>query len=271
MKRRDFISLVGGAAAWPLAARAQQGNRVRALQILRLQAETAAADIHQLIKEIEGQVDGTVQLPWSAGTIEQRRFDAVRLLRGVPALAEIAELDSAGIEQLHVSRLAMDVVGSKRDFSRDPKFTVAMDRKVYYGPVYLRQSGPRNAGVSEPFMTLSLAGRRRDAGVSVVEIDLKPIQDMVSAIKVGEHGQAYMIDAQGRLIAHSDIGLVMSNTDMLQLAQVRAARAAGAGGQPVQEGKDIRGRDMLAAFAPVVPPGWLVFMELPVEEAAPAQ
>jgi two-component system, NtrC family, sensor kinase len=83
-------------------------------------------------------------------------------------------------------------------------------------------------------------------------------------MKVGERGQAYVIDAGGRLIIHRDISLVLRNTDMTQLAQVRSARAAGtsAGGA-----KDILGRDVLTAYAPVEGLKWLVFVEMPIEEA----
>ena len=192
------------------------------IQIQHEQAELAAAKIGQFIKEIESQVGWTTQLLWSAGTIEQRRFDALRLLRQVPAITELAQVDASGKEQLRVSRLAMDVVGSGIDLSKDPKFTEAVKNKVYYGPVYFRRE-------SEPYMTLSLAGTRRDAGVSIAEVNLKLIWDVVSKIKVGKHGDAYVVDRQGRLIAHPDISLVLRKTDMTRLAQVQAARQFEAG------------------------------------------
>src|SRR2546421_10370591 len=96
------------------------------IRIQREQAEAAAAKIGQFIREIESQVGWTTQLPWSAGTIDQRRFDGLRLLRQVPAITELAQLDSAGKEQLKVSRLAMDVVASQGDMSSEPKFAEAV-------------------------------------------------------------------------------------------------------------------------------------------------
>jgi signal transduction histidine kinase len=237
-------------------------HKAALIRIQHEQAEAAAAKISQFIKEIESQLGWTTQLPWSAGSIEQRRFDALRLLRQVPAITELAQVDSTGKERLRVSRLAMDVVDSGLDLSKDPKFTEAVAHKVYYGPVYFRRE-------SEPYMTLSLAGTRKDAGVSIAEVNLKLIWDVVSQIKVGEHGHAYVVGAEGRLIAHPDISLVLRNTDMSKLVQVQAAQAGNTGADPeaLQGAKNIQGQEVLTASAPIVPLGWTMFVELPVEEA----
>jgi signal transduction histidine kinase len=233
-------------------------HKAALIRIQHEQAEAAAAKISQFVKEIESQLGWTTQLPWSAGSVEQRRFDALRLLRQVPAITELAQVDSTGKERLRVSRLAMDVLDSGLDLSKDPKFTQAVANKVYYGPVYFRRE-------SEPYMTLALAGTRKDAGVSIAEVNLKLIWDVVSQIKVGEHGHAYVVGEQGRLIAHPDISLVLRNTDMSKLAQVQAARAGMT--DPTSEAMNIQGQQVLTASAPIAPLGWTMFVELPVEEA----
>jgi signal transduction histidine kinase len=234
-------------------------HKASLIRIQHEQAEAAAAKISQFIKEIESQLGWTTQLPWSAGSIEQRRFDALRLLRQVPAITELAQVDSTGKERLRVSRLAMDVVDSGLDLSKDPKFTEAVAKKVYYGPVYFRRE-------SEPYMTLALAGTRKDAGVSIAEVNLKLIWDVVSQIKVGEHGHAYVVGSQGRLIAHPDISLVLRNTDMSKLPQVQAAQS-GAASESLEGAKNIQGQEVLTASAPIQPLRWTMFVELPVEEA----
>ena len=196
-----------------------QEHKTSLIRIQREQAEAASAKIGQFVEEIEAQLGWTTQLPWIGATLAQRRLDSRRLLRQVPAITELTQLDPSGIERLRVSRLATDVLETRIDFSKDPKFLEAMANKSYYGPVYFRYE-------LEPYMTLSLAGSRRDAGVSVAEVNLKFIWDVVSQIKVGERGQAYVVDAQGRLIAHPDINLVLRGTNLSDRAQVQAARAA---------------------------------------------
>jgi ABC-type uncharacterized transport system substrate-binding protein len=64
MKRREFIALLGGAAAaWPLAARAQQGQRVRRVCIL----EGVSADTPGAKTRYAKFLEGLQQLGWTAG------------------------------------------------------------------------------------------------------------------------------------------------------------------------------------------------------------
>jgi signal transduction histidine kinase/CheY-like chemotaxis protein len=231
------------------------------IRIQQAQAEAAAAKIGQFIGQIEAQLGWTEQFVWSEESPDQRRADALRLLRMVPSIMELARLDPAGHEQLHVSRLDATVVGSDIDLAKDPRFVEAMGNNVYYGPVYFRQE-------TEPYMTLAVG--RRGAGATVAEISLRYIWDVVSGIKVGEHGAAYVVDAHGKLIAHPDLSLVLRNTDLSGLAQVRTARTARAAEPP--EGapyiaEDMSGRQVLTANAAITPLRWLVFVELPIDEA----
>ncbi len=236
-----------------------QEHKSALIDTQRLHAQAAADKIEEFITQIDSQVGWTTQLPWTDGTLEQRRFDALRLLRQVPAITELAQIDASGHEQLKVSRLTMDVIGSGIDYSSKAEFKEAVAHKVYYGPVYFRRE-------SEPYMTIALAGARRDSGVSIAQVNLKLIWDVVSKIKVGTNGRAYVVDRDGRLIAHPDISLVLRNTDMSHLAQVESARN-GSAGDAVQEALDIAGHKVLTAFAPVNPLGWFVFVETPIAEA----
>jgi signal transduction histidine kinase/CheY-like chemotaxis protein len=228
------------------------------IRIQQAQAEAAAAKIGQFIGQIEAQLGWTEQFFWSEESPEQRQADALRLLRMVPPIMEVSRLDPAGHEQLHVSRVEATVVGSDIDFSRDPKFVEAMGNNAYYGPVYFLEA-------TEPYMTVAVG--RRGAGATIAEISLKYIWDVVSSIKVGERGAAYVVDVEGKLIAHPDLSLVLRNTDLSGLAQVKAARARDVPDEPPHLAEDMSGRQVLTANAAIAPLGWLVFVELPIDEA----
>jgi hypothetical protein len=259
MLRRELIIASGFAMAWPIAANGQPAVQALRSQILLMQAECIAGKLAEFIKENQNQVGWTTQVPSTGDSIEQRRFDALRLLRQAPAITELTLLDAGGKEVLKVSRLTMDVVGSGTDYSKAAKFTETVAKKIYYGPVYLRRE-------SEPYMTLGLAGTRPDAGVSVVELNLNLTWEIVQQTKVGNRGVAYVVDAGDRVIAHPDFGVRKSLRDLSSLAHVQEARTTTALTGSAHITRDMNDQKVVAAYARVAGPGWLVFVELPIEE-----
>ena len=102
--------------------------------------------------------------------------------------------------------------------------------------------------------------------MTFAEVNLKLIWDVIATIKVGRTGYAYVVDRQGRLIAHPDISLVLRNTDLSRLPQVAAALASperrSTSEPSASVAADATGQAMLSASAPIRRLGWLVFVEL---------
>jgi len=84
MRRRDFITLFGGAAAWPLAARAQQADRMRRIGILMTIAANdpeAQARIVVFAQSLQalGWTDGRnarIDIRWSTAGVDTRKYAA---------------------------------------------------------------------------------------------------------------------------------------------------------------------------------------------------
>jgi putative ABC transport system substrate-binding protein len=94
LKRREFITLLGGAAAWPLAARAQQGERMRRIGVLMGVADDAEGQarvkgLQQGLQEL-GWIEGRnvrIDYRWTGGDATRIRTYAAELVKLSPAVS----------------------------------------------------------------------------------------------------------------------------------------------------------------------------------------
>jgi putative tryptophan/tyrosine transport system substrate-binding protein len=92
MRRREFISLLGGATAWPLAARAQQDGRMRRVGVLMHLAaddpegQARIAAFTQGLQELRWTIGRNVRIDyrWAAGDAERGRKYAAELVALAP-------------------------------------------------------------------------------------------------------------------------------------------------------------------------------------------
>ena len=153
------------------------------LASLQREGDRCGGTHRQYIRQIEEQVSFARAAAARLRHTEQRRLEFLKLLRVMPAVTDVSQIDAGGHEEISVSRLAMDTLGAGRDRSQEPAFQKAKSGETWFGPVYFRKG-------TEPYMTIAVRGRGNWAPVTVAEVNLKFIWDVISRIRVGVKGKA---------------------------------------------------------------------------------
>ncbi|HCM36549.1 MAG TPA: hypothetical protein DIS53_01275 [Candidatus Wildermuthbacteria bacterium] len=134
-----------------------------------------------------------------------------------------------------------------RDLSASEVFQAARQRKAYLSDVYFDQGRP-----------LFLIGdgiynRRNELqGVALAEVDARIMQQVVSETTIAqEGGRAYIVNADGIVVAHPDISTVLARRDLSFLPIVAALKLAPAETSATVYQNEL-GEDMLGFWAPIV-------------------
>lgn len=250
------LLIAGGSEAWF----SYHAQRARLNDLLDAEARLAAVKILDFIENIRDQLGWTVQLPWTDDNGDRRRLDALRLLHLAPAINSLTLVDANGRERLFVSRIGLNRTESGDDLSAEPAVVGARSDRVWYGPVTFHDG-------SEPVMTIAVAGNRSAVGVAIAEINLKFIWEVISRIRVGQTGDAFVLDRPGRLVADPDISLVLRADEATQqpLRVLRDAIPVRSGQAAI--GQDIGGKTVLAAMSQIPGVEWSVIVKQPFAEA----
>jgi len=220
-------------------------------------AVAAASRIEQYVEQIVKQLKYAALSQLDTSDVEPRRNEFRNLLSQVPEVTEIAQLDAAGREQIAVSRVDLDHINSGKDRSQEPAFRNSKQGLPWFSPVYFRKE-------SEPYITIAL--RSGTDLVTIADVNLKFIWDVIWRIRIGDRGKAYVVDANGFLVADPDIGAVLRKTNLSQLPHVKAAFEKSDPSEPAMVSTDLAGVSVLVSVAPIESLGWNVFVEQPVSE-----
>ena len=191
-------------------------------------------------------------------------FELKRLFFLAPAITEALVLDTEGVVKARVSRFRAVSPLLKRDLSQSAAFRQSSQGKSYFGRVYFRDN--------DPYMTVSVPIEPfpgEFAGVLQAEASLTDVLDLVSAVKLGRAGYAYVVTSSGELVVHPRLRLILQKRNVGQLNQVKAAFQSGPTvfRPSAMITQNIDQQTVFSSYALIPILDWAVFIERPVEEA----
>jgi signal transduction histidine kinase len=229
-------------------------------------ASASASKIEQFVQETERmmRVAAKTRELVRDGLSPDYKWELRRLLVNTPSITEVTAFDVNGVKRAEAQRLRRVVNRGKEDSPAPAALEKAKQGESYFGPVYF-------AGGTGPFMTIAVPIERfagEVIGILQADIDLKYVGQVMSSIRVGKAGHAYLVTGSGHLIAHPDLSLVLQKRDLAQLDQIKAAfrPAWGVGNPSALVTRNMQGEKVFTSYALIPSLGWAVFAEQPIEE-----
>jgi signal transduction histidine kinase/CheY-like chemotaxis protein len=238
-------------------------DRQRAHEVQTAQARAASASIDAYLRDIEGvlrSLSGRLAEGAATGRDAQAR-DFRDALRFEPAILNIRSLGADFRETNFVSRLDPDRVESATAQPSIQNLLRDCTAAFCYGPVFVRDQ-------TEPYVTVAIQAHPSGETLAA-EISVRFIDDLLAKLSIGKAGRAYVVDLNGRLLAHPDLRTLLRKSDVSQLSQVRAVKAAllhNRAELPSVWGESPDGGAVFSSATRIAGPDWLLYVEQPASE-----
>jgi PAS domain S-box-containing protein len=187
-------------------------QRAQSLSLQRQVAWRISTQIGAFVRERESELRVTSEM-WGLSGLD--REQQIGLLSGLLAYQDVYEelilLDGEGREQARASRLETITAGDLGERSGADEFIIPrVTGEVYYSPVWVDEA------TGEPFMTVAMPFYDLRTGavdsVLVADFRFKTIWDLIEDVEASVGESVYVVDDQGRVVAHRNPSVVLAGT-----------------------------------------------------------
>jgi methyl-accepting chemotaxis protein len=230
-------------------------------------AQNAAATVKEFINEKLRIIDQSAYVNDLITNPDRRELVMNKLMGRTPSFRQLLLVDSQGKKLQEASRLSSSMRIDLAAAEMNILLSTVKEKKNYISAVSF------DSLTQEPIIRIAIPAKNVFGdvqGALIAEVNLKFMWDLVSSMKIGDNGLAYVVDKQGNLIAFGDISRVLARENLSKLNEVSefVKNSDSTKDSNVEITKGIRNDGYVVSnYVPLISPNWAVIVELPVSEA----